>query len=482
MKRLINFDNLLKLFLFILICLSFYLSLYYVFANYRDEIGYLSDSVLLAEGLRPSYSHAPSGLSTWFGTILIFFEYFINCLKNLSNININTFFSLFDFVLYKNYLDLTNIKLSLYILNILFLIYLFKISKSSNYFEYFIFVAVSPLLADITFSGKPYFLAYIFASLSLCFKSKKPYISVVFLALAVSERLEYLLLFNFIAAPNSKKIEYFKKTGILLLIFSAISPWFTMALLQNLKVIFGYIHLQPSEISSLINLNLNIIFFIILLLSIFLFPFIRNRIFKNIIIFLIILLFVLLSYYSNIPLRWFMPIIVIIIHLFIVNFNKISSYLIEKKIINILSIIFTLFFINSLSSKVSDLDILNKESKFLENSILIGPKTLKENGNFVNYSKFLKTYLYDYNAKNKYFFNEKDAPLVFGISGNLEILQNRRYEYLSKYHTKKNYSKFIMSDSGMYKDIKYYCSKFRSNTHYFNFKNYEYEKCNRIKK
>ena len=171
-----------------------------------------------------------------------------------------------------------------------------------------------------------------------------------------------------------------------------------------------------------------------------------------------------------------------IICIFIVNFNKISSYLIEKKIINILSIIFTLFFINSLSSKVSDLDILNKESKFLENSILIGPKTLKENGNFVNYSKFLKTYLYDYNAKNKYFFNEKDAPLVFGISGNLEILQNRRYEYLSKYHTKKNYSKFIMSDSGMYKDIKYYCSKFRSNTHYFNFKNYEYEKCNRIKK
>ena len=149
---------------------------------------------------------------------------------------------------------------------------------------------------------------------------------------------------------------------------------------------------DPSEISSLINLNLNIIFFIILLLSIFLFPFIRNRIFKNIIIFLIILLFVLLSYYSNILLSWFMPIIVIIIHLFIVNFNKISSYLIEKKIINILSIIFTLFFINSLSSKVSDLDILNKESKFLENSILIGPKTLKENGNFVNYSKFLKTY------------------------------------------------------------------------------------------
>ena len=123
------------------------------------------------------------------------------------------------FVLYKNYQDLTNIKLSLYVLNILFLIYLFKISKSSNYFQYFIFVAVSPLLADITFSGKPYFLAYIFAVLSLCFKSKKPYISVMFLAFAVSERLEYLLLFNFISTPSFKKIEYLKKLGVLLLIF-----------------------------------------------------------------------------------------------------------------------------------------------------------------------------------------------------------------------------------------------------------------------
>ena len=26
----------------------------------------------------------------------------------------------------------------------------------------------------------------------------------------------------------------------------------------------------------------------------------------------------------------------------------------------------------------------------------------------------------------------KNAPLAFGISGNLEILQNRRYEFLSK--------------------------------------------------
>ena len=438
MKSLINLDNLLKLSLFILICSSFYLSLYHVFTNYRDEIGYLSDSVLLAEGLRPSYSHAPSGLSTWFGTILIFCEYFINCLKNISSMNINTLFSLFDFVLYKNYQDLTNIKLSLYVLNILFLIYLFKISKSSNYFQYFIFVAVSPLLADITFSGKPYFLAYIFAVLSLCFKSKKPYISVMFLAFAVSERLEYLLLFNFISTPSFKKIEYLKKLGVLLLIFFVLAPWFSTALIQNLKVIFGYIHLQPSEISGLINLNFNIVFFIFLILLIFIYPFIKNKTLNYISIILVIFLFIMLSYYSNIPLRWFMPVVVIIIYLFLENFKTISLYLVEKKIILTLSIIFTIFFINNLSNRTSDLDILKKENKFKENSILIGPKILKEQGDFTNYAKFLKTYLYDYNAKNIYFFNDKNAPLAFGISGNLEILQNRRYEFLSKYNSGKN--------------------------------------------
>ena len=136
----------------------------------------------------------------------------INLFKNLKNIK-NDYQDVY------NYLDLTNIKLSLYVLNILFLIYLFNISKSSNYFQYFIFVAVSPLLADITFSGKPYFLAYIFAVLSLCFKSKKPYISVMFLAFAVSERLEYLLLFNFISTPNFKKIEYLRKLEFYCLYF-----------------------------------------------------------------------------------------------------------------------------------------------------------------------------------------------------------------------------------------------------------------------
>ena len=262
-----------------------------------------------------------------------------------------------------------------------------------------------------------------------------------------------------------------------MLIFFDLAPWFSTALIQNLKVIFGYIHLQPSEISGLINLNFNIIFFIFLILLIFIYPFIKNKTLNYISIILVIFLFIMLSYYSNIPLRWFMPVVVIIIYLFLENFKTISLYLIEKKIILTLSIIFTIFFINNLSKRTSDMDILKNENKFKENSILIGPKILKEQGDFTNYAKFLKTYLYDYNAKNIYFFNDKNAPLAFGISGNLEILQNRRYEFLSKYNSGKKYSKFIMSEAGLYKNKDYYCSKFKLDAYFFNFQKREYQSC-----
>ena len=91
MKSSINFKTSLTILLFSVIAYSFFLSLNFVFADYRDEIGYLSDSILLAEGLRPSYSHAPSGLSTWFGTIIIFFQYIFVCLKKYLDFRFNFF-------------------------------------------------------------------------------------------------------------------------------------------------------------------------------------------------------------------------------------------------------------------------------------------------------------------------------------------------------------------------------------------------------
>ena len=82
MKSLINFKNLNYLFLFTLIILSFYLSLYFVFTDYRDEIGYLSDSCFWLKALdlhirthQPAYQH---GLERY----LFIWIFLITCIKN----------------------------------------------------------------------------------------------------------------------------------------------------------------------------------------------------------------------------------------------------------------------------------------------------------------------------------------------------------------------------------------------------------------
>ena len=141
-------------------------------------------------------------------------------------------------------------------------------------------------------------------------------------------------------------------------------------------------------------------------------------------------------------------------------------------------IILLLFFNFNLKSKISDLKILELEQNSQYENVA-GPKLLKEISSFKNQSLFLKTYLYNYNIKNKNFFNKEKAPLAFGQSGNLEILQNRRYEYISKYQKQNNKNKYIFSDAGLYKTIKYYCQKFNNkNISYYDFTKRRYTKCN----
>ena len=121
--------------------ISYYNALYYVFADYRDEIGYLSDSLLLAEGMRPSYSHAPSGLSTWTGTIYFYLNLFFEILKNLFTLDINLIFSSFDKIIFNNYTDLTGIKSTLFFLNFIFFVFFFikLIILLTKYFSVYVF-------------------------------------------------------------------------------------------------------------------------------------------------------------------------------------------------------------------------------------------------------------------------------------------------------------------------------------------------------
>ena len=77
---------------------QFFSYLYFILDT-RDEIGYLSDSLLLLEGMRPSFSHSPSGLSTWFGSIFVLFNFIFNFFNELE-FTIFNLFNVFDKTLF----------------------------------------------------------------------------------------------------------------------------------------------------------------------------------------------------------------------------------------------------------------------------------------------------------------------------------------------------------------------------------------------
>ena len=72
-----KYFNSLYFFLFIFLIFSYYSKIHYKLDDV-DELNYLSDSLLLFEGELPSSKHAPSGLTTWIGTVLVFFDFLIN--------------------------------------------------------------------------------------------------------------------------------------------------------------------------------------------------------------------------------------------------------------------------------------------------------------------------------------------------------------------------------------------------------------------
>ena len=58
----------------------------------------------------------------------------------------------------------------------------------------------------------------------------------------------------------------------------------------------------------------------------------------------------------------------------------------------------------------------------------------------------------------------KDAPLVFGITGNLERRVNRRIQYLAKYNSNQFSNKYILGNSGLYWSAKKWCETLDKNT------------------
>ena len=153
-----RFLNSLLLVFLIYFIYSYFLKLNYVL-NRRDEIYYLGDSLLLLEGIRPSFSHSPSGISTWLGSIVVLIDFIIN---KFSFHSLGLLFENFDLILFKHYKNLTYIKISLFVLNSFLLIYLYFLDKKKIFFLCFFVLFLLPVMSHITFSGKPNFLGAVF--------------------------------------------------------------------------------------------------------------------------------------------------------------------------------------------------------------------------------------------------------------------------------------------------------------------------------
>ena len=92
MKKKPSFLDPLLLVVLIYFIYSYFLKLNYVLDS-RDEIYYLSDSLLLLEGIKPSFSHSPTGISTWLGSGVVLIDFIIN---NFSFKNLELLFENFD--------------------------------------------------------------------------------------------------------------------------------------------------------------------------------------------------------------------------------------------------------------------------------------------------------------------------------------------------------------------------------------------------
>ena len=98
--------NLSFTFLYIFIAYTFYNFLYYQL-EHVDEVNYLSDSLLLFEGILPSFKHSPSGLSTWLGSFYVFFEFIVYSALNNVPTDIKTLLGNFDYIIFLNYMKIS---------------------------------------------------------------------------------------------------------------------------------------------------------------------------------------------------------------------------------------------------------------------------------------------------------------------------------------------------------------------------------------
>ena len=455
MKLYLNYikQNFLFFLIFIFISFTFYRFLYFQLENI-DEVNYLSDSLLLLEGISPSFKHSPSGITTWIGSIYLFFEFFIYSLFSNFPGDIRELISNFDYIIFKNYLDLTNIKLILFLLNLSLLFYFYTADRKRKlFFYFFLIVFLSPFLINLTFSGKPYFTASLLCALSFILKEKNKTLSHILFGLAVAEKFEFILLINFFAMDDNKF--FIKNYFLIILVFFAAAPWWTASFFQNIKINLHFVIDNLNSDISDENSKLNILFFLFYFFGLFFIHFIKTNKNKLILIFFLFISMLQLLYVQSYYIRWFQPLFVYfcftICSIEILNHNY-------EKIKNFSLIFSTIFLILLHNTELnSDLEILKIEKNSKSKNV-ISYGLLKEDLDFKNYVKEQIPNFNKRNIKNINHFGDENSPISFSVSGNLEINFIRRYEYLAKYHQGSK-DKFIIMGGGLPSDIKFWCSK-----------------------
>ena len=442
-----GFLNLLSLSFLVYFIYSYFLKLNYVLN--RDEIAFLSDSLLLLEGIRPSMSHEPTGISTWLGSAVVLIDFIIN---NFSFNSLELIFENFDLTLFKHYKNLTYIKISLFSLNTFLLIYLYFLDKKKIFFLSFFVLFLLPEVFTETFSGKTYFLASVFFIISLFLNDRNKFLSLIFYALAISEKIEFLVLINFICLIDNKIS--FKNYLIVFIIFFAISPWFSMALIQNVKILFtGIYHMTNKSDQSNLPLFLTYISLIGFIIINFTYNFFKNNKIKTIYLLLLILIILQLVLMQKMPIRWIMPGFIVLVY-------ELHFYLLKKEQLSKIGLILAVFLLltNFNIKKFQSEDQILKREMSSSYTNVIGNPLLREELNFKNYNKLFGDHIRKPNIKNINFFNNDNAPLTFGKSGNTEIRAHRRYEFLSKYGFDGLPNKYLHGASGLNWSKSKWCS------------------------
>tara|TARA_B100000963_G_C22636751_1_gene678036 strand:+ start:4234 stop:5694 length:1461 start_codon:yes stop_codon:yes gene_type:complete len=472
-------NQIINISLYLLFVILYFFHFDYILSH-RDEIYYLSDSLLLIEGYKPSFSHSPSGLSTWIGSIYVLCEFVIKNIFSIDNfLSIKKLFLIFDLHLAEHYQDLRKIKITLIIFNSLLLFYILLLSKKNNlFFSIFILLFTLPYFINLSLSGTPYFLASILLIISLLLKQTKPTISIIFFGLCVAERLEYILfLLIFLDKENFKK--NFNTLGLFLLVFFTTSPWFLFSILQNIKVLITYVASTSESVldkdNNLFKFTKYLIILIYCILTIIL-TIVKKRNSKYILLILLISNLLILIFIFHYPVRWFIPFFVYLSYM-------ISKYISVKniKLINFFVFGAVLLFMTIFlfKDKKSESEILNNQVNLNQN--VIGLPLLREKSNFTEFVEIWGKHLFIENIKNNKYFDNANAPLVFGETGNLEKIQFRRYQYISKYFNKHNSKKYIYGKSGLYFTEYNWCELLEKNTekkvYYFNTNNYIYLDC-----